>query len=289
MGRRAQNSVTAHAVALPSGASGALGRVLRLLDFAFRWFFGIALAIGVVWGTVTLEQFFINDKRFALPGPPEPGTLSDSFVIEGSLHASEAQITDLFLRDFGRSIYLCPIQERRRRLLGIDWVRNASVSRIWPNRIVVRVWEREPVAVVQVPGPDTAMLYSLIDADGVLLDPRRVTRLALPVISGISPTDKEASRRERVKRFLRLQSELGSEMANISEVDLTELDNIRVVRVMDGRALTLMLGNRDFQVRWQSFLDNYSEIRKRLGNASVLDLRLRDRITAVATEELRDE
>jgi cell division protein FtsQ len=149
----------------------------------------------------------------------------------------------------------------------------------------VRIKERQPVAVVQVPGPDGTTLYNLVDADAVMLDPRRASRLALPVLNGVSPADKESVRKDRVKRFLRLQTELGSVMEHISEVDVTEPDNLRVVYAIEGRALTLMLGNQKFLERFQNFTDNYSEIKKRLGNATVLDLRLKDRITAVASEE----
>ena len=44
-----------------------------------------------------------------------------------------------------------------------------------------------------------------------------------------------------------------------------------------------MLGNQKFLQRYRNFVDNYSEIRKRLPDAIVLDLRLKDRITAVVT------
>ena len=37
-----------------------------------------------------------------------------------------------------------PLAERRRRLLAIDWVEDASVSRLWPNRVLVRITERKP-------------------------------------------------------------------------------------------------------------------------------------------------
>lgn len=283
MARRSSASATA--IALPPAPSRAFGRFLSFLQGAFTWTFGITLLVGAVWGLVTLEQFVINNKRFVLNGPPEPGIESKYFTVVGAVHASEQQITELFLRDFGRSVYLCPVAERRRRLLGIDWVRDATVSRIWPNRIVVRVRERTPVAVVQVPGPEHTTAYSLVDAEGVMLDPRRTTKLALPVLNGVSPTEKESSRRDRVRRFLRLQSELGPAMERISEVDVSEIDNLRAVYTIDNRAVTLMLGNQKFLERFNNFTDNYSEIKRRMGNASILDLRLKDRITAVATEE----
>ena len=38
-------------------------------------------------------------------------------------------------RGFRRSVFSVPLAERRRRLLAIDWVEDASVSRVWPDRL----------------------------------------------------------------------------------------------------------------------------------------------------------
>jgi cell division protein FtsQ len=164
-------------------------------------------------------------------------------------------------------------------------VKEAAVSRVWPNRSVVRVSERTPVAFVQLPAADGTMFYGLVDADGVMLDPQRASKLALPVLAGVSPKESETARRDRVRRFLRLQSEMGMMMDKIYEIDVSDPENLRITQSFDGRALTLMLGNRDYLQRYRNLTENYAEIRRRLPNAVVLDLRLRDRITAVVTEE----
>ena len=81
----------------------------------------------------------------------------------------------VFATDFDRSIFAVPLDERRRRLLAIDWVEDASVSRIWPDRLVVRIRERTPVAFVPL---RSGVL--LIDSHGVLLDqpPQVAVRLS---------------------------------------------------------------------------------------------------------------
>jgi cell division protein FtsQ len=281
----ARRSSAAASVDGPVQGSGRAARLVQILGSVFNWTMAVCVLIGGLWAAAQIEQFIITDKRFELQGPPEPGTRSEYFQIDGVVHASEQSILDVFARDFGRSIYLCPIRERRRRLLGIDWVREASVSRIWPNRIIVRITERTPVAFVQLPGADGTMLYGLVDAEGVMLDPQRASKLALPVLAGISGKETETARRDRVRRFLRLQSEMGNLMDNVSEIDVSDPENLRITQSFDNRALTLMLGNRDYLHRYRNFTDNYVEIRRRLPNAVVLDLRLRDRITAVVTEE----
>jgi cell division protein FtsQ len=259
--------------------------------FALAWnsTVGIVVFFGFVWLWWQADQMLVSDPRFFLTGPPEPGIPSETFQVQGVARASEEQISDAFSRDFGRSIYLCPIEERRRRLLAIDWVRDASVSRVWPNGLVVRITERTPVAFAQTPTRSGVTLFSLIDADGVLLDPQRAGKLELPVLVGIKQGENEAQRRERVKRFLRLQSELGAHMKRVSEIDVSDIDNLRVTQPFEDRAVTLLLGNQKYLTRYENFVNNQAEIRRRLPGATILDLRLRDRIMAVSSPVVEEK
>jgi cell division protein FtsQ len=150
--------------------------------------------------------------------------------------------------------------------------------------MVVRITERSPVAFVQLAGPSGGTFYGLVDADGVMLDAQHASKLALPVLAGFPANETEVRRRERVTRFLRLQSELGTLMDKISEIDVSEVENLKLTQQFEDRALTLMVGNQKFLQRYRNFIDNYTEIRKRLPNATVLDLRLKDRITAVGQD-----
>jgi len=59
-------------------------------------------------------------------------------------------VTRVFQEDFGRNIFQIPIDERPAQDDGGRLVERASISRIWPNRLVVRVWERTPVAFVDL-------------------------------------------------------------------------------------------------------------------------------------------
>ncbi|MBI3280650.1 MAG: FtsQ-type POTRA domain-containing protein [Acidobacteria bacterium] len=232
-----------------------------------------------------LEQFLMTDRRFMLPGPPDPGHRVPQFRIEGSLHASELQVTQVFFPDFGRSVYLCPLSERRRQLLAIDWVKDATVSRIWPNRLLVRITERSPVAFVQIPAGG-AMRFALIDQDGVMLMPHDRVSMKLPVLTGLCPGDPRESRKDRVGRLLELRDDIGPMLDTISEVDVSDPENLKVSLSVDGRALVLMIGNRRFLERLQKFRTHYPAIRKHLPQAGMLDLRLPDRITAVERSEI---
>jgi cell division septal protein FtsQ len=220
-----------------------------------------------------LEQFLIRDPRFALAGVD-----ADPAMIEvaGAAHASRAEIERVFSIDLGRSVYLLPLADRREALRSVDWVKDASIARLWPNRVVVSVQERKPVAFVTL----APARFGLIDEDGVILPPAP-DRFTLPVLTGVRASDALADRRDRVHRMLRLTGELGENARNISEIDVSDRDNLKVTAPRDGHLVTLLLGDRDFGRRYQVFLNHFGDIKRQRPNASTLDLRLDDRITVV--------
>jgi cell division protein FtsQ len=232
-----------------------------------------AVVLGVIlYGLHLAEQFLTTDSRFALGGPGDDSSLK----IAGAAHASRPAIEGISPDDEGVGGYLIPRAERRDALREVPWIREASVARVWPNRVIVRVQERTPVAFVRM----NASHFGLIDADGVILPPA-TDRFRLPVLAGVRSSDPAVKRREGVQRLLRLTAELGDATANISEVDVSDGDNLKVSQPYDGRSLTLLLGDHNFAARYSNFLTHYAQIRQRLPGAAVLDLRLEDRITVV--------
>lgn len=279
MARRSSSADAALALPTPKRAIAAATRVLgQVVTIALI----TAAVLGLVWAYMSVEHLLVTDARFFLPGPPEPGQQSEFFRVEGMKNVNQEQVVRIFASDFGRSVYLCPLDKRRLKLLGMDWVKDASISRLWPNRLVIRLTERKPAAFAQLEAADGTRRLSLIDPDGILLEPQVANPFHLPVLTGMTKAEGEASRRERMRRFLRMQTELGAYMERVSEVNVGELDNIQVVQPFDNRAIVLMLGNQSYRERYENFLNNQEEIRKRLPDALMLDLRLKDRITAVA-------
>lgn len=249
-------------------------------EFPTRRVVVIVLIVGVVlmaslYALHRMEQFLIRDPRFALNGV-EASTDTSTLEISGATHASRQKIEAAFNDDSGRSVYLLPMSDRRATLRAVDWVKDASIVRIWPNRVIVRVVERTPVAFVTL----APSRFALIDEDGVILPPA-TDRFPVPVLAGVRSSDPPSVRRDRVRRMLRLTHELGDSTAKISEIDVSDPDNLKVTQPHDGRVLTLLLGDRNYGLRYQNFLRNYSEIKRRLPGAATLDLRLEDRITVV--------
>ena len=233
----------------------------------------IVFALASLYAIHTLEQFVIRDQRFALNGPEGD---QETLEISGASHASQRQIEAVFSEDSGRSVYLLPLNDRRTTLRAVDWVRDASIVRLWPNRVLVRVAERTPVAFISL----SSSRFGLIDEDGVILPPAP-DRFELPVLAGVRASDPPTQRRDRVRRMMRVTKDLGDDTRKISQIDVSDPDDLKLAQSLDGKMLTLLLGDHNFGLRYQNFLRNYPEIKRRLPDATTLDLRLEDRITVV--------
>ena len=235
---------------------------------------------GGIYASQQFQQFLIRDTRFFLPGPADYGLESPNLELTGVKFASRPQVLRVFDQDYGRSLYLFPLAERRKALRNVRWVHDATVVRIWPNRLSVQITERKPAAFVKLPGDNIAR-WGLIDDEGVILEPPAKAAFRLPVLAGIRPSETPEKRGTRVRRMQRLTKELGKLADNISEVDVSDLDNLKVTEQVGGTAVSLMLGDRNFSSRLRNFLDHYPDIHAKMPQASTFDLRLDDRITGL--------
>jgi len=242
-------------------------------------FWTIVLASTVI-AARALNTFAHSDPHFTLDRDAGVAVNSTDLTITGLRFASRARVVRVFASDFGANIFDIPIDERRRKLLAVDWVEHASVSRIWPNRLIVRIWERQPVAFVNLtPQGARSTRLALIDAYGVILDRPERLDFSSPILSGVHENQSERERQERVRHYTRLMKELGPLAKKLSGVDVSKPDNLKVDLELEGRSIELLMGDSNFAKRMQDFLDHYSEIHKRSGSATTFDLRLDDRIT----------
>ncbi len=225
-----------------------------------------------------MHHFAATNPKFELPGTA-PGTNTPYFTISGLHYTSRERVTRVFAPDFGRSVFQSPLAERRRRLLAIDWVADASISRVWPNRLLIRIEERVPVAFVSLPQSGIGARIALIDVHGVILPQPPRSKFSFPIVTGLTEEQPETVRAERMLQVVRLERELGDVAAGISEIDVASADNLRITLPMEGRAVELILGDGNYGPRCRNFLNHYPEIRKRSPDATLFDLRMDDRIT----------
>jgi cell division protein FtsQ len=246
------------------------------------WLTAIAWCAVFVSSAVAARQahrYVLREPQFMLSGEDRA-----ALTFQGVNYAARAKLLRVFAVDFGRSIFAVPLDERRRRLLAIDWVEDATVSRIWPNHLLIRITERQPVAFVSLPLHGVSgqgARFLLVDAQGVLLDPPLRAQFAFPVLTGLTDDQTDPERRVRVRAMQSLMDDLGPAGQNISEIDAAAPDDLTVVAQVEGRPLELKLGDGNYAKRLQNFLLHYPEIRKHAANAKTFDLRLDDRIITV--------
>lgn len=247
--------------------------------------FALAGAFLVVAAFHRVESFLINDQRFQLQGSAEYGKTPENMNLAGLSRASQAEILRVFENDFGRSLYLLSVGERRESLLKVDWVKDVTVSRRWPNQLHVRIVEREPVAVAQVNVRNAAPVFQMIDLDGVLLPiPRGEKMDKYPVLTGFGTNEAKATRKMRVEHAVAMLKELGPLRAMLAEIDVRDPGNLQATLAVDANAVTLRMGNKNYRKRLQNFLNHQERIRQERPEARTFDLRIDGRITAVEGE-----
>jgi cell division protein FtsQ len=207
---------------------------------------------------------------------------SDAVEIAGVKNASRAHVMEVAGADIGRNIFFVPLDERKKQLEQIPWVEEASVMRLLPNRIAVTVRERTPVAFAQI-----GSRISLIDANGVVmgLPANRQTKYSFPVIRGITDTEPLSSRSAAMKIYNRLVSELGATegetslagsanyVKQLSEVDLSDPENVKVTANDPGGTMVVHLGAQDFLSRYKLYVTHIAEWRQQFQNVQSVDLR----------------
>jgi cell division protein FtsQ len=193
--------------------------------------------------------------------------------VRGSRFLSVGEVRELLGPAVGENILGLDIDELKARLRASPWVADATVSRTLPDTLRVEVHERAPLALAEV-----ERLY-LMDADGVLIDMYgpRTSGFDLPIVRGLGKVDVEA-RRERAQRAGALLADLADLGSEVSEVEVEDSGDLRVVLRGDGEVLRL--GAPPYRDRLLTFLGLRKELTTRCPDAEYFDLRFRDRIYA---------
>jgi len=224
-------------------------------------------------GLWAARSFLMHDPHFRIES-------SASIQATGITELSRAELVDVFGSDIGRNVFFVPLAARRIALEAQPWVRHAIVMRLLPNTLRVTIEERTPAAFVRV-----GRQIELVDKEGVLLPMLPATLAArhysFPVVTGLDPAAAPGERAERMHLYESFISALdgpsGAGGANISsqlsEVDLSSLDDVRAVVPAQGTDILLHFGNSDFLERYRSYQEHLAEWRQQYPNLSAVDLR----------------
>jgi hypothetical protein len=193
--------------------------------------------------------------------------------VRGSHFLSEAEVRDLLGPALGENILSLDIARLTARLRSSPWVAEATVARSLPDTLRVQVRERAPLALAEV-----ERLY-LMDGEGVLIDVYgpQTAGFDLPIVRGLARADEEG-RRQRAQRAGELLRDLGPLAGELSELEVDEKGDVKVV--LRGAGERLLLGGPPYRARLLDYLGLRAELLKRCPDAEWFDLRFRDRIVA---------
>jgi cell division protein FtsQ len=262
-----------------SGAPGiwqgdeARGHWWRPRSTAGRVFFSLTALLLVSAMAVSgyyLKTYLGRDGRFRIAG-------AGNIESKGLSEVSRAELLPVFGEDIGRNVFFVPIAERRQQLEKIPWVERATVMRLLPDHIRVEVVERKPIAFVR----QGNNAVRLVDAAGVLLDmPASVMaerNYSFPVVTGIDPADPLPARTARMAVYQRLLHDLdagGQRISEqLSEIDLTDPEDARVLMPEPGGDILAHFGSDQFLQRYQHYKDHIAEWRQQYPRLSSVDLR----------------
>jgi len=215
--------------------------------------------------TAALYEYSERSLRFRVES-------SDNIEVTGMQNVTKAQIMEVMGADIGRNIFFIPLAQQKAQLEQIPWVESASVMRFVPNRLKVEIQERTPVAFARV-GPR----IFLIDAGGTLMELPQKHKYSFPVILGMNPGEPLSTRAPRMRAYNELVQDLDSGgtrySQDLSEVDLTDLENLKV-RVNDPAGDVLVqLGSSDFLRRYKTYVSHVQEWRQQFQKLESVNLR----------------
>jgi cell division protein FtsQ len=254
---RAQKRVSVRRSSLPKNTATHLTwGVLALLVIAF---FGFTIA--------ALYHYGEHSWRFRVES-------SDDIEINPLHNVTRSQVIEVMGEDIGRNIFFVPLSERQKALEKIPWVESASVMRFVPNRLKIEIQERVPVAFARI----GSRIY-LMDTAGTLMD-LPVTgkqKYSFPVILGMNLSEPASTRAARMKLYSDLVGQLDSGGArhsqDLSEVDLSDPDDVKVLANDPGGEVLVHLGSSSYLERYNIFVSHVQEWRQQFNKLQSVDLR----------------
>jgi cell division septal protein FtsQ len=216
-----------------------------------------------------------------------PALAVDRLVLRGQQRLSSAEVEALLGGLIGSNILRADLEAYRQKVLASTWVETASLRRVLPSTIEVRVVERVPVAIARL----HQQLY-LVDAAGVVIDEFGPTYrdLDLPMVDGLAGpvAARGAARIDRgriqlVDRFLQSFGARADLRERISQIDVTNAADLVVL--LDDDAAYLHLGTDQFVERLEFYLQMLPKLGEQFQQIDYVDLRVEGRLFVGARDQ----
>jgi cell division protein FtsQ len=264
------------------------GRVPRRFGRVLKWTALTMLAAApLVFTGYELAAYAWTSPRFTVSAPGDVVLVGNRTVTRDDILSALGIGTEG--GPAGRNVLRLSLDEERREIESLPWVRSATLARSFPNRLRVQIVERVPIAFLNAGGR-----VKLVDEEGVVLDKPEGASFAFPVLEGLDAASNHADERARLALFQTFMREVGDDAYAsgwlISEVNLADPDDVMAVLVEGLETIQVHFGHQNFAERLGNFLRLLPEVKKTHANVDSVDLRYRGQIVVnPATAAARPE
>jgi cell division septal protein FtsQ len=280
MHRRMERSLTAY---LPMRSPGLLGNqkardgkkrlsLKQVFIWGFRAFVIILLCLSLGSVVYVTLDFLLRSPKFDLA----------IREIRGLQNVPENQILMKVraVEEQNKNVISMDLDAIRRSLELIPWIRSVVVRRVLPDKLIIEVTERVPIAFARV---DHSTF--LVDDQGILLesDSEYPHEFDFPVITGLEAgVEREAlvRNKKRVTLFQELIQALDGNGAGLSK-DLSEVhlqDPGSLAVLLNDDSVLVILGAEQLDQRFRRYLGMSSQIKQKCPQVDTVDLRFQDQV-----------
>jgi cell division septal protein FtsQ len=269
-------------------------RRMRMAAIALLGFFAAIAAVYVAWRASdwTLKALLYENQAFAIQ---TIDAQSDGVIAPGQLRRWSG------VRP-GQNLFSLDLAGVRRNLEMVSMIQSASLEKVLPHTLCLRVIEREPIAQLSIgrprPGSGFEMVTFYLDSEGYVISPLHPSQCVpaapvladedLPLITGVNPNDVQPGRRlesAQVRAALELiQAFQRSAMQAFTEIKRLDVvaPEVLSVRTTQGSEITFGLRDLDRQLlRWHAIFEEGQKMGKALAS---LDLAVSNSIPATWIE-----
>ncbi|MGE0132138.1 MAG: cell division protein FtsQ/DivIB [Blastocatellales bacterium] len=218
----------------------------------------ILISLLAIGGLIVLFHLFAGSRFFALRGVD----------VKGNSLLSVDEVETMVKAVVPRGVLNADLDQIRSKLESYPLIREAEVARLLPDRLRVRIVERQPIALAR-----RGSSVVCVDDDGVMFGDSSYWRgkTMPPVISGLAESGENASETNRrwIMTYKRLMAELDqSEPPLSSRIDEIHFDEDQGVRLtLADKREAVLIGREDFRTRLNAALDVLDAVRRKDADA----------------------
>jgi len=218
----------------------------------------------------TVVRFMRTSPRFAVR------TVS----VMGLNRVEEGQVLRQAAVKGSSNVFSVDLQSVRERVEVLKWVRFATVQRLLPDTIAIKIVERTPVGLARIRG----QIFQF-DAEAALLNPDRGGGAEFPILHGLTADDPEVNRK-KVDLYLQIMKELHGK-DEFSEVQINNAFEVSVISQHE--PVMVILGADQFRDHWGQYLQLRKKIQMEYPDTVQVDFRFKNQAILRTEVDAPDE